>query len=153
MPLRKSVDNIGFLTVDVARLLRRRFDHELDRAGLGITAGEARTLANASRFDGVRQNVLAELMGVEPMTLVSFLDRLEARGLIERVPDPSDRRAKLVQPTEAARPVLERILEIGTLVRARATVGMSPAQVEALRDTLAAMRASLMAGEPAETPA
>ncbi len=66
----------------------------------------ARTLAHAARTGAVRQNVLAERMGVEAMTLSTSLDRLEARGLDLRQPDPADRRAKLVQLTAAGEEVL-----------------------------------------------
>lgn len=149
----RSVETIGFLIVDVARHLRRRFDQALTDAGFRLTAGEARTLAHASRHDGIRQSELAERMGVEPMTVVSFIDRLEKRGLVERAPDPSDRRAKLVRTTPAATPLLDEIETIGRLVRGEATMGLNEADVEALRQTLKHMRANLTAPEMEATGA
>ena len=72
-------DTIGFLVVDVARLLRHRFEAALDAAGLGVTAGEARTLHHAAAAGLVRQALIAERMAVEPMTLVGYLDRYKDR--------------------------------------------------------------------------
>ncbi|WP_181701119.1 MarR family winged helix-turn-helix transcriptional regulator [Chthonobacter albigriseus] len=143
-------ETLGFVIVDVARLLRQQFDSALENAGLGLTAGEARTLHHAAVAGPLRQTLLAERMAVEPMTVVGYLDRLERAGLIERLTDPDDRRAKLVTPTAAAAPVLLKIGEVGAAVRQQATHGISPAEIAALRDQLALMRRNL-GGAP--TPA
>jgi MarR family transcriptional regulator for hemolysin len=138
-----TIETTGFLVVDLARLFRHHFERAIASEGLGITAGEARTLLHASAESGVRQTVLAERMHVEPMTLSAFLDRLEADGLVRRVPDPSDRRAKLVRVTKAGEPLLKRIRAISSAVRERATAGLTPDQVEAVRSMLQAMRGNL----------
>lgn len=136
-------DSLGYLLVDSARLLRRRFEAALEAAGLGLTAGEARALHNAARIAPARQAVLADRMAVEPMTIVGYLDRLERAGLVERSADPTDRRAKLVRPTEAAGPILTRIAAVAAAVRAEATAGLSEAEVLAFRATLERVRYNL----------
>jgi MarR family transcriptional regulator, transcriptional regulator for hemolysin len=78
----------------------------------GLTAGEARTLAYVALYPASRQTALAAQMNVEPMTLVTFLDRLESRSLIARQPDPTDRRAKIVQLAPDAQPTLSRFLRL-----------------------------------------
>lgn len=143
---------LGFLLVDAARLLRRAFETALGDAGLGLTPGEARALHHASNAGGVRQSLLAERMGVEPMTLVGYLDRLEAAGFVDRVPDPSDRRAKLVRPTPRAAVVIDRIRLIATDVRSHATRGLSDAAVADLKAGLATIRANLSDGAAATLP-
>ncbi len=50
-------------------MIRAEVDRRTGEAGLGLTPGEGRTLSHAFRAGGVRQNVLAERMGVEAMTL------------------------------------------------------------------------------------
>jgi DNA-binding MarR family transcriptional regulator len=141
---------ITFLILEVAKLIRRRFDVALETAGLGITAGEARTLLHVGRMPGRRQAALADGMNIEPMTLVGFLDRLEGAGLVVRQPQPGDRRAKLVSPTRKAAPLIRRIEEIAQSVRQQATEELGPGQVEALRSSLTAMRAALAADAAAE---
>src|SRR5690349_20703758 len=111
-------DSFGFLVTDLSRLIRAEMDRRVAEAGLGLTAGEARALAHAARAGAVRQNVLAERMGVEPMTLSAFIDRLEAGGLVRRTVDPADRRARLVELTSAAEGVLASIRGIAADIRA-----------------------------------
>src|SRR3712207_1267888 len=102
MLISSAEEPLGFLLVDVTRLLRDRIDHALEQAGLSITPGEARALVYVSRLAPLQQRELAAQMSIEPMTLVRYLDRLEERGLIRRDTDPADRRAKLVTLTQGA---------------------------------------------------
>lgn len=139
-------ESFGFLVTDVYRLMRVTMDRAIAEAGIGVTPGEARTLVHASRAGTVRQNVLAERMGVEAMTLSGYIDRLEARGLVRRVNDPSDRRAKLVELTNAADDVLKSIGEVGTQMREKAAGVLSEGewdhmvgQLKVVRDNLAAL--------------
>jgi DNA-binding MarR family transcriptional regulator len=143
-------ETLGFLMVEVARLLRRRYDQALDRAGLGLTHAEARTLALIGRTPGRRQASLAEALAIEPMTLTGLLDRLEAAGLVERRTDPADRRAKLVATTAKAKSTLGAIAAVAESVLAEATVGVNADEVAAVRSTLARMRANLAAEARAE---
>lgn len=139
---------LGFLLTDVARLLRAELDRRITDAGLGLTPAEARTLVHASRAESSRQSMLAERMGVEAMTLSSYLDRLEARGLLRREPDPSDRRAKLVTITAEAEPVLEEIMRISAELRDDVSGSLTPAQVDELRDGLKRIRRDLLVMRP-----
>ncbi len=143
-------DPIGFLIVDLARLFRQRFEMIVAAEGFDLTAGEARTLLHVSYCEGIRQGALAERMRVEPMTLSNFLDRLEARGLILRVPDPRDRRAKHVTVARAARPLVVRVQELAARVRGEATYGLASDEVDAFHRTLQAMRGNLSGGAEAE---
>ena len=149
MPQHPDPDTFGFLVTDLSRLIRAEMDRRISDAGLGLTPGEGRTLVHAARAGEVRQIELAERMGVEPMTLSGYLDRLEARGLIERKPDPTDRRAKLVALTGAAEHVLEQVRDVGTRMRADISRDIAAVDWEHLnaglrqaRDALVAMRAA-----------
>ena len=149
MPQHPDPDTFGFLVTDLSRLIRAEMDRRISDAGLGLTPGEGRTLVYAARAGEVRQIELAERMGVEPMTLSGYLDRLEARGLIERKPDPTDRRAKLVALTAAAEGVLDQVRDVGTRMRADISRDIAAVDWEHLnaglrqaRDALVAMRAA-----------
>ena len=87
-------------------------------------------------------------MNVEPMTLVTFLDRLESRGLVAREPDPTDRRAKIVQLAPDAQPTLEQVLGITRKVQEGALQDFDPEEVEMLRTLLKRMRANIAGTEP-----
>ncbi|MEF2072987.1 MarR family winged helix-turn-helix transcriptional regulator [Consotaella aegiceratis] len=99
----------AFLLTDIARMFRNALDKEIVVSGIGLTPGQIRTLAHIDRNGGIRQTALADIMGVEPMTVSAFIDRLEAQGLVVRETDPSDRRAKLVSVTEKAEAVFEQV--------------------------------------------
>ncbi|MTI43309.1 transcriptional regulator, MarR family [Roseibium hamelinense] len=131
------------MIVDIARLLRKRFETALAHVDTGLTVAEARALAFVWRNPGLRQAAIAERMSVEPMTLVGYLDALEREGLVERKVDPSDRRAKLVTLTEAADPVLERIETAIMDVRKDALEGLTENQRDALEAALKLMRSNL----------
>jgi MarR family transcriptional regulator for hemolysin len=134
---------ISVLLSDVTRLFWRRLEGALKAAGLDFTAAEARTLVNVARHPGARQATLAERMRIEPMTLVGFLDRLAARGLVERGADPADRRAKLVRTTPAADDLVDRILAVSAVVKAEVTAGLAADEIDRLRDMLQRIRANL----------
>jgi len=147
--LRKYPEEIiGLLLVDAARLLRLQIDRALDGAGLSLTAGEARTLAYVSLYPASRQITLAAQMNVEPMTLVAFLDRLESRGLVAREPDPTDRRAKIIQLAPDAQPTLEQVLGVTKKVQEVVLQDFSPDEVETLRTLLKRLRANICAAKP-----
>lgn len=136
-------EGFGFLVNDISRLQRAHMDRRIAASGLDLTPGEVRVLAQAARAGKVRQNVLAELIGVEAMTVSAYIDRLEARGLIQRLPDPGDRRAKLVAVTDAADPVLDRIISLGLETRQTASRGVSPQDWERVLTVLKAVRCNL----------
>jgi MarR family transcriptional regulator, transcriptional regulator for hemolysin len=134
---------MGFLLPDVARLMRKRFEQHARAKNLGLTRSQAHVLARLSRQEGINQVTLAQLMELEPISLVRLLDRLQAAGLIERRPDPRDRRAYVLFLTPQARPLLERV---GRLVREcydEALAGLSLAQRERLVTALDIMKANL----------
>lgn len=143
MTVRLEADTIGMLLTDVSRLLRGAFDRRINAAALGVTPGEARALIQVAVNQKIKQADIAIRMGIEPMTLSTYLDRLEALGFVERVTDPSDRRAKHVVATPLADAV---ILEIRTHVRAlmdEVTAGHDAKGLEVLRLSLKKMRDNL----------
>lgn len=143
MPRHPNPDSFGFLITDIARLIRAEMDRRTGEAGLGLTPGDGRTLSHTARAGDIRQNVLAERMAVEAMTLSLALDRLETRGLIERRQDPDDRRAKCVDLTAAGEAMLADIQLVVAGLLADASKGIAPADWRRFLDTLKQVRANL----------
>ena len=100
--------------------MRAELDRRVTEAGMGTHPGEGRMLVHAARVGAVRQNVLAERMGIEAMTLSGFLDRLEEKGLVTRSADPADRRARMVEISPRRRRVLIEIRAIAGGILAEA---------------------------------
>lgn len=136
-------ESFGFLVTDLSRMMRAEMDRRIAEAGIGVTPAEARVLAQAARAGTVRQNILAERVGVEAMTMSSHIDRLEARGLVQRQPDPSDRRAKLVRLTDAADAVLAEIKRLSDEMRRGASASISAEEWALLLKTLKTVRCNL----------
>ncbi|MCV0429347.1 MAG: MarR family transcriptional regulator [Roseibium sp.] len=136
--------SVTMLVVDLARLLRRRFEAALTEVQTGLTAGEARTLFYVWRNPGLRQAMLADIMYVEPMTLVGYLDSLEGAGLVKRCPDPKDKRAKLIELTPDADPLLERIGDALHTVRSKALEEIPEDKRQILETLLQTMKDSLL---------
>ena len=86
--------------VIAGRLWRKLARETLARHGVA-EAGAAPLLWIGRLGGKVRQNVLAEYCGMEGASLVRILDELQAQGLVVRVPDATDRRANLLDLTEA----------------------------------------------------
>ncbi len=133
---------LGALVHDVARLWRKRFEQRA--ATLGFTRSQWQVLVFLSRNEGIHQAGLAEMMEVEPITLVRILDRLEARGLVERRQHPKDRRVWLLHLTPAAHPSLSLLLRIGDAARAEALAGLSADDQERLGTVLGRMKTNLV---------
>jgi MarR family transcriptional regulator for hemolysin len=140
---------LGFLLHDAARLLRKRFEQEARRTGLGLTRSQWQVLAHLALNEGIHQSALADLLDVEPITLVRILDKLQALGLVERRPHAKDRRLWVLFLTEAAHPLLDRMRALGHEVREQALAGISEADRVLLLQMLTHIKHNLSA--PAET--
>ena len=93
-------------------------------------------LREASRASGASQRELADLMHIEPSTLVRHLDRLEADGYVERRPDPDDRRRLLVFVTPAGRRRLVELHKVADRTDADLRSILDDHEIEILGDTL-----------------
>ncbi len=138
--------SLGFLLQDVARLMRVSFGQAVNDAGLELTTGEARALVHAVAAAGARQTEIAERMGVEPMTLCGYVDRLESRGLVERQPHPADKRAKKIVPTDTAEDAIGTIMPLTRKVIADSMEGLPDKDIEAFRRVLQHMHEHLTNG-------
>lgn len=128
---------------DVARLVRTVADREA-RAH-GMTRAQWMILFRLRRRDGLTQRELAEVLEVEPITVGRLVDRLEARGLVERRSDPRDRRCWRLHLTPAAPPVLAELDEGRERVDGEVTRGLPPALRNAAVEALLAMKRNLIA--------
>lgn len=143
MSITIDTDSLAFLVSDCARLMRMAFEKRILSAGLGLTAGEARTLIQIAAHNGSRQLDIAIRMGLEPMTVSAFLDRLQARGLIERQPDVLDRRAKRILLSDAAEEMIRAISVEISAVQVEATQGLDRDAQDSIGRALKSLRQNL----------
>lgn len=132
---------------DVARLLRTRFDQRA--RSRGMTRAQWVILARVNANPGLSQNELAALLEVEPISVGRLIDRLQARGLIERRADPSDRRIHRLHLLPAAGPDLEEISKAREVLGAELLDGVDAETRTRMVDALLRMKNNLTA-EPAQ---
>src|SRR5947209_2626697 len=114
---------LGFLLHDVARLMRKRFEQHA--RGFGLTRAQWQALAYLSRNEGISQTGLADLLDVEPITLSRIVDRLVESGFVDRIPHATDRRVWRLRLTDAAKPKLKQVRELGERTRSETLAGLS----------------------------
>ncbi|WP_416896701.1 MAG: MarR family winged helix-turn-helix transcriptional regulator [Minwuia sp.] len=96
--------NLEFLISDLSRLLKREFGRRM--RDMDLTRSQWWVMVHLIRYDGCNQTQLADELDIGKVALGGLLDRLEARGWVERRPDPDDRRAKRVFLTDRGRPLI-----------------------------------------------
>ncbi|MGH8150077.1 MAG: MarR family winged helix-turn-helix transcriptional regulator [Steroidobacteraceae bacterium] len=138
----------GFLLKDVSRLYTRRFEERAHELALTLT--QCKALIFLERNEGCSQKRLAELLEIDPMSLVRILDRMEADGWVQRRSDPEDRRARCLTVTEQGKPVVDRIWSLAAETRAEAFEGLSTAERTLLVDLLERVHQRLLKIEPLE---
>ncbi|MDF1748014.1 MAG: MarR family transcriptional regulator [Alphaproteobacteria bacterium] len=143
--MRNPNQSFGFLVHEVARLLRRDFNQRA--VDLGLSQAQWRALAYLSHHEGVRQVTLAEFLEIQPISLARQLDYLQENGLIERRPDPSDRRAIQLYLTPKAEPVLERLWGYATETRKVALADMPEVDHQALVTLLQRVKQNLLSSD------
>jgi MarR family transcriptional regulator for hemolysin len=133
--------NFGYLVKDTSRLYTLHFErHAVDH---GVTLGQCKVLGALRRNEGISQVRLAELTDTDPMTLVRMLDRMEASGLVERRPDPLDRRASRLYMQAGAAPTLDAIARTHDRALAEAMAGLADAERQLLFDLLQKVHVNL----------
>jgi DNA-binding MarR family transcriptional regulator len=144
-------ENIGTMLAQVSRLLRRSFD---ERArGIGVTRPQWQVLSLLSFNGGINQGGLAELLEVEPITLGRMIDRLQDAQMVERRPDPADRRAWRLFLTEKGQKLLDELRPFAFETYEMALEGVSEDDRAAMMSVLTRMRSNLSRRQSLDTVA
>lgn len=122
-------------------------------AHVGISQAMAWPLVMVGRQgDGLRQGVLAELLGIEGPSLARSLDQLIAAGLIERREDPADRRAKTLHLSPAGAQACAQIEAALLDFRFALFEGVADADLQAALRVFAALQQRLGCPQPLVPP-
>jgi DNA-binding MarR family transcriptional regulator len=132
------VETLPFEIGETAHALRKAFDRRA--VGLGVTRAQWKVLFRLTRHPGLRQIELADMLDIEPITLSRIIDRLQESELVERVADPSDRRAWRLHVTARARPLVEKLRAVADEMISEAFAGIDPKDIEITRQVLGRVR-------------
>jgi DNA-binding MarR family transcriptional regulator len=125
----------GDLVMALARRVRRAHVEAL--ADWDVTPSQARALRVLAGADGMRPSGLAEALHIAPRSATEVADALEGRGWVRREPDPTDRRATRLVPTEDGRRLVARIDDVRRDASQRVLDVLTPAQRRTLHEILA----------------
>ncbi|MBS6941604.1 MAG: MarR family transcriptional regulator [Slackia piriformis] len=107
MDERRHSDLLGYRVYRTQRMLAQCLEDALAR--YGITPGQWNALNQLDKRGPLSQRALADALQRKPATITRSIDKMEEMGLVERVPDATDRRANVIVLRPAARDLLERI--------------------------------------------
>jgi DNA-binding MarR family transcriptional regulator len=114
--------------VESSRLLRNYIDQRAK--GRGTTRAQWIVLFRLRQQEGLSQVDLAEVLELQPISLVRQHDRLVDHGLLERHPDPRDRRANRLFLTEAGRRLVDDLDSLRDSIAADVLQGMPASTIE-----------------------
>jgi DNA-binding MarR family transcriptional regulator len=140
------VDPLTLEVVDLIGTVVARYHEEYEEAAAehALTGAQARLLSLLS-LEPLPMRRLAQKLKCEPSNVTGIVDRLEARGLVERRPDPADRRVKLAAATQEGRRVARGLRESLNFAR-EPLAGLSREERLSLRGLLRRM----VDGSPAD---
>ncbi|MFJ3176149.1 MarR family winged helix-turn-helix transcriptional regulator [Streptomyces roseus] len=138
MPSRRT-DPLTLEVVELIGSVVARYHEEYEDAAAShqLTGAQARVL-NLLSLEPMPMRRIAQQLKCEPSNITGIVDRLESRGLVERRPDPVDRRVKLAAPTQEGLQTADRLRESLDFAR-EPLAGLSTAERTVLRDLLKRM--------------
>lgn len=131
--------DLGTLMFIAYRAMDARVIPAVQEAGFQVTPAQAR-LAQRIAVHGSRLTELAEQAQVTKQTASLLVAALERQGLVERVPDPSDGRARLIKLTDRGLLAAERARQVVTDVERAWRAHLGPELSTSLTEALARLR-------------
>lgn len=124
--------------------------HAPDFLGVDVTMSQAKCLYVVSVRPGIGMSAMAEQLRVGLSSVSGLVDRLVEHGYLERHEDPRDRRQQQVSLTAAGASVVEHIRELNAELLRSLLAGLSSAELESLREGMAAIARQARAIYPVE---
>ena len=141
--IRKQDDIVGSMFHDIAHLIRLRIDEMLKPYDL--TRLKWLAIGILSQNEGLTQTGLAERLELKTAATGKLVDRLVERGLVERRPDPDDRRAHRLYATEKSFALLTELEPLGEDIRDRVLADLNEKEIGALGSVLQKIKSNLTA--------
>ncbi len=129
--------------VSAAADIRRLYDERF--ASVDLTLSLASLLCYVADYGPVSQTRAADHLRQGRAVTGTQIDRLEQRGLIERLPDPNDRRVWLVQLTEDGKTLAAKAVEVDVVVRKELRSGIPREDRQALANVLVRLQQNISA--------
>jgi DNA-binding MarR family transcriptional regulator len=132
---------VGFALSTVGFAVGMRFRERL--APIGLEPRDFALMRALDAREGVSQQALGEQLQIPPSRMVAFIDALSERGLLERRPHPSDRRAHALYLTPAGRKLLAKGMAAASQFDSELCAGLSKTDRARLLELLGKVREQL----------
>lgn len=137
--------DLAFLLVDAGRKLNDAYDAQMKP--LGLTRSQWRVVAYVSRTPGITQTQLAAQVELSRMAITGLLDRMQAKGLIERRAASDDRRINTVYLTKRSAALVTRMNRTAEAVLDGLFAGISESEKKRFSKTLSLIKANAENGK------
>ena len=141
VPDSEQDEPMGFLVHEVANAISQAYGALM--APLGLTRPQMRVLVWVDQRPGISQAKLSELIGTSAMAMTGLLDRMEAKNLIHREEDPTDRRAKCIYLTDGALALKPEMEKLAAGFGDAARQGLTTEDIATAQRVLATMKANV----------
>jgi len=132
---------VGFLLSQLGFETARRFGMLM--AEVELEPRQFALMRAIAASEGQSQNAIGEWLRIPPSSMVAVIDHLEARGLIERRPHPTDRRSRTLHMTEDGKRILSRATELAMGLEQEICRGFAASERQQLLDMLSAVTENL----------
>jgi DNA-binding MarR family transcriptional regulator len=126
---------LGFCLYKLALSIRGRLEEEVAR--YGVVAPQCAMLKLVDKVKGMTQKDLGEYLAIDKATMVRLLDGLESNGLLKRVEDAKDRRAKRLEITAKGRALLEKTAAARVIAEREALLPLTESERKIFRELVA----------------
>jgi MarR family transcriptional regulator for hemolysin len=126
---------MGTLIFVTSKSMERAAEYEMKKK-LGLTSSQWKIILALNLFSGISQKELAEKIYIDASTIVPIIDKMERGGLVERKPDPKDRRNNRIFLTKKSEATVDSIIEIIIGLRKKIYKGISQNEQELIRTML-----------------
>lgn len=130
--------------IETSRLLRNHIDQRAKERG--TTRAQWIVLFRLRQQEGLTQVDLADVLELQPISLVRLLDRLVDHKLLERKPDPNDRRANRLFLTPKGRQLVDELDSLRDAIAADVLRDIPENAVESTLQTLVEMKERIKTG-------
>ncbi len=139
----KLEEGFGRLIGMAGRSVRSSLDQNLTKAGHDISAVHMLLLGYLCENEGVNQQTLTEYMFRDKTATTRWIDFLETKDLVVRVPDKTDRRQKMIYLTKKGRGMVGELIQIVRKTENDALQGIEPQKVATCKEVLKQVRGNL----------
>src|SRR5215469_4759147 len=133
-PANPAHGGFAFLLVQLVMEAARQFAEQL--APLGGGPRNIGMLTRLAANEGKAQQVIGDLIGLNPTQMVFLVDELEGRGFVERRRNPADRRSYALYLTSAGWDMLSKVQEAGRAHQAQLGASLNKGEQEQLTELL-----------------